>query len=139
MKPACMDDREFVRWNELNESITAVGSRASSPCQDCRLDWAREMRDVGRCDGRPGRSGPSVTPEDGRIPTVEELHAAGIHHPRSSAIIAAATRKHIAAGRRERAVELYNSGMSQVAVARQMGLSQAAISKYVRSARGRAA
>lgn len=50
--PACMEPDELEAWSETNRRMS-VG-RAVSPCDDCSLGFAIDMRREGRCNGRPG-------------------------------------------------------------------------------------
>jgi hypothetical protein len=50
--PACMRADELEDWWKLNRS--AVNMRVKSPCRDCTLAFALEMRTVGLCNGAPG-------------------------------------------------------------------------------------
>ena len=51
--PACMDADELIAWTESNARVNGT-SRAATPCADCTLGYAAEMRAVGRCNGTPG-------------------------------------------------------------------------------------
>ena len=53
MKPACMDDSEYLAWQEANQSTRGF-ERADTPCRDCLTDYHREMIEAGTCDGKPG-------------------------------------------------------------------------------------
>ncbi len=57
-----MTDREWRRWWEANLAVLGNLRHASSPCQDCTVEFAKEMREQGCCDGWPGspRKVPSV-------------------------------------------------------------------------------
>jgi hypothetical protein len=55
-EPLCMDAEDLEGWRRLNRG----GSRARRPCEDCPLDFAAEMRLLGRCNGSPS----SVTEDD---------------------------------------------------------------------------
>ena len=52
MKPACMDDAEYVLWDAANQTVTGTG-RARRPCSDCPLSFYQEMSRIGCCDGVP--------------------------------------------------------------------------------------
>ena len=49
--PPCMDAEEFEVWTYWNRM--SGPANAKSPCTDCSLGFAVEMRAEGRCDGRP--------------------------------------------------------------------------------------
>lgn len=54
-RPACMSDEEWALWQRSNsEWMPWPKMQAKSPCADCRVEFAREMRDEERCDGEPG-------------------------------------------------------------------------------------
>jgi len=63
MKPACMTDDEWADWNE-----PILGRRPGGhPCFDCPLDFHREQRAAGTCDGFPRHDGgrrPTYQPEE---------------------------------------------------------------------------
>lgn len=71
--PACMDADEYALWARGNGVATGTKNgarvftgRAESPCDDCPLGYAAEMRAIGRCDGTPGgveEDEPMETPE----------------------------------------------------------------------------
>jgi hypothetical protein len=50
-----MEDAEWALWRESVETFTYATERLrpKSPCQDCTLAFAVEMRREGRCDGVP--------------------------------------------------------------------------------------
>lgn len=56
VRPACMSDDELALWNRR----PTAGGRNSrrgwrgTPCDDCLLWHALEMRAEGRCNGTPG-------------------------------------------------------------------------------------
>jgi hypothetical protein len=50
--PACMEPDELAAWGEMNGRVRGSG-QAQSPCTDCRLAFAIEMRAIGRCNGTP--------------------------------------------------------------------------------------
>lgn len=64
MKPACMSDSEHVLWLDKNRTITDRKMVAPSPCHDCPLGFAADMRLEGRCDGSPG----GIRDDDGALP-----------------------------------------------------------------------
>jgi hypothetical protein len=49
--PACMTAAEWVGWRRHNDH--AQSNRAPSPCFDCPLGFAADMRAIGMCDGKP--------------------------------------------------------------------------------------
>lgn len=55
MIAACMSADEQTDWDGFNRQV-ARPSR--SPCVDCFLAFATEMRAEGRCNGVPGRARP---------------------------------------------------------------------------------
>lgn len=50
-----MTDAEWAGWSTANDTMTWPNVRASSPCRDCTLGFAAEMRARDLCDGTPGR------------------------------------------------------------------------------------
>lgn len=52
MRP-CMDADDWDDWEALNRRLLAADERAQSPCEDCTVRYAVEMRLLGRCDGWP--------------------------------------------------------------------------------------
>jgi len=114
MKPKCMTDEDYRRWQLWNNRVVTMSEMAQSPCQDCMPDFAREMRAIDMCNGRPGGFAGTIAPH--QIASIEN---------RRKAMREAA----------DRAFELYMQGMKQVDVAKTMGLSQSAISKYIRMKR----
>lgn len=59
--PACMTAAELALWQAGNGLTTGTkngrrvyAGRAASPCDDCTLGYAADMRAAGRCDGTPG-------------------------------------------------------------------------------------
>lgn len=82
MRP-CMTADEARLWDAANRYMV---HRAASPCDDCPLAFAREMRALGCCDGVPGPKvgRPSMGavrrriggPHANRYPTEEERLAA---------------------------------------------------------------
>jgi hypothetical protein len=113
--PACMDARDLAAWVEANERCWA--SRAWSPCADCTADYAAEMRDIGRCDGRPPFPDEDVDDSPSRAP----------HH-----LASAASRRRRALRLAERAVSLREQGMAWAQVARALGVSGSWVYKWVR-------
>ena len=55
MKPARMDPAEYALWGRANDAISR--HPAGSPCHDCPMSFALEMRAEGRCDGEPAETG----------------------------------------------------------------------------------
>lgn len=47
-----MDPGEWAEWSRLND-IQPRANRAESPCEDCTVRFAVQMRLAGRCDGWP--------------------------------------------------------------------------------------
>jgi hypothetical protein len=58
--PACMTLEEFELWCAAN--ARAGSQRAPSPCSDCPLSFAIEMRAEDRCNGEPGGEPGEPTP-----------------------------------------------------------------------------
>jgi hypothetical protein len=60
VKPACMDQREWLVWCDANESLRP--DEATTPCRDCTPLWHADMVAGGMCDGVPrvGRSKPAL-------------------------------------------------------------------------------
>jgi len=114
MKPKCMTDDDLSRWKFHNARVITIQDMASSPCQDCPVEYAREMRAIDMCNGRPGGFAGNVPP-----------HIVASAANRRKAMLEAA----------DRAFALYMDGMRQVDVAKTMGMSQSAISKYIRMKR----
>lgn len=52
--PLCMDADELADWHALNSRNSNRSERAATPCDDCLLGFAAEMRAQGRCNGTPG-------------------------------------------------------------------------------------
>ena len=48
----CMDDYEYNTWEFWNNRTMAKDT-AKSPCEDCTVDYSREMAKMGLCDGTP--------------------------------------------------------------------------------------
>lgn len=53
MTPLCMTPDELAAWEDAN---SVLSSPAPSPCQDCPLAFAAQMRAEGCCNGEPGRA-----------------------------------------------------------------------------------
>ena len=53
MKPACMDPAEYALWSRANAALKF----RETPCHDCPMSFALEMRAEGRCDGEPAETG----------------------------------------------------------------------------------
>jgi len=53
MKPACMDEKEWLIWQDANERLLLM-FRAASPCRDCTPLFHADMLAGGMCDGVPG-------------------------------------------------------------------------------------
>lgn len=49
---ACMEPDEWDTWQRLNPR-NAPGGMARRPCADCPVEFARDMRAIGRCNGTP--------------------------------------------------------------------------------------
>ena len=73
MKPACMDEKEWLIWQDANERLWGV-HRSESPCRDCTPLFHADMVAGGQCDGTP------LTGTRGQ-PTYEEEE-----HPRYSVV-----------------------------------------------------
>jgi len=52
VKPACMDEKEWLIWQDANERLLLM-FRAASPCRDCTPLWHADMLAGGQCDGVP--------------------------------------------------------------------------------------
>jgi len=52
MKPACMDEKEWLVWCDANERLWGV-HRSESPCRDCTPLFHADMLAGGQCDGVP--------------------------------------------------------------------------------------
>lgn len=62
-RPACFADDEWESWSEaanVAAAQTRWGKPVQSPCADCPLAFALQMRAEGRCDGVPGGLGRPV-------------------------------------------------------------------------------
>lgn len=112
MKPKCMTDHEYERWQFWNQRIVVEQDKAKSPCEDCPAWFARDMRSIDMCNGRPGGFA-------GPVPPPHVSASAEKRHRRMREVA-------------DRAFALYMNGMSQVRVAEEMGLSQSVVSKYIR-------
>ena len=57
MTPACMTPDELRLWQDANRVLTTT--KSDTPCRDCPLAFAVEMRAIDCCNGVPleGRSG----------------------------------------------------------------------------------
>ena len=66
MTPACMTTEELLLWDEANRITSKT---AETPCRDCPVAFAVEMRAVGRCNGVPleGRWGRPPLNEQARL------------------------------------------------------------------------
>ena len=53
MKRACMDPTEYALWSRANAALKF----RETPCHDCPMSFALEMRAEGRCDGEPAATG----------------------------------------------------------------------------------
>ena len=51
-KPACMDEKEWLIWQDANERLLQM-FRAASPCRDCTPLFHADMVAGGMCDGVP--------------------------------------------------------------------------------------
>jgi hypothetical protein len=64
-KPACMDEKEWLVWQDANERLWGIG-RSESPCRDCTPLFHADMLAGGMCDGVPlpgDRPAPPVGPK----------------------------------------------------------------------------
>ena len=53
--PLCMSANELADWQGSNDRTPDCGGlRAVSPCTDCTLGYAAEMRELDKCNGVPG-------------------------------------------------------------------------------------
>jgi hypothetical protein len=53
--PLCMEPDELADWHQHNRTAAfAAKGKALSPCEDCLLGYALEMRAIGKCNGTPG-------------------------------------------------------------------------------------
>ena len=50
--PSCMTEDEFRAWQDANRKASPA-AQVIRPCSDCPASWARQMRGLGRCEGRP--------------------------------------------------------------------------------------
>jgi hypothetical protein len=109
-----MSADDFADWTAKNLAIYSLTDRAPSPCYDCTLSFALEMRAEGRCDGHPGGlpyAAPSIT---------------------ERSVMAVKVRKAKADERMRRAVELQQQGLYQREIAAEMGFSLASVGKWLR-------
>lgn len=109
-KPACMDAEEHAAWTEMNDRLWIT--KALTPCSDCVMGFALEMRAIDMCDGEPGVQ-----------PTKAELRR------RHSATLRA--RK---AARMARTLELATAGYRQATIVRLTGYGRSTVSRYLREA-----
>ena len=108
-----MDTSEWANWTE---AMQRVESPVSTPCDDCLVGFALEMRDIGRCDGHPGGF------EDDHV--VFDASEARAHIRRSE-------------DRRERieqAVRLRLGGLKHHEIAEAMSLERSTVSMYLKEA-----
>lgn len=112
-----MDAIEYAEWQAHNERISSKYIQALTPCHDCLAGYAADMRAIGRCDGIPGEPLVEVPPP-ARTRSHEQYYAE--KHARMLESI-------------ERANELLDTGMTQTAVAKVMGVSPSAVSKWSRA------
>lgn len=74
----CMDPDELAEWHRRNETAASyVGGRAATPCEDCLLAFALEMRAIKRCNGTPGAAA-DVEDQDEPETPAEEKHMATV-------------------------------------------------------------
>lgn len=111
-----MSESEYAAWVESNQRI--AWNRAASPCDDCIVSFALEMRAQDRCDGTPGGW------EDDEDPT-------SIERAREAAVAAVRARR---ASRIAEADRLRRSGLSLREVAAAMGTSRQVVWRYLRDA-----
>lgn len=105
----CMDDDDYAEWTHHNRLAKADG--VASPCADCLLPFALEMRGLGRCDGTPGwRRGAILSAES----TLERPVYVMRPNPR-----------------RDRAMHLHEMGFRQAEIARALGVSKSCVSRYL--------
>lgn len=53
--PLCMTPDELADWDKHNRTAAfAAHGAARTPCEDCLLGYALEMRAIGKCNGTPG-------------------------------------------------------------------------------------
>jgi hypothetical protein len=52
MKPARMDEKDWLVWCDANERLWGV-QRSESPCRDCLPLFHADMVAGGQCDGTP--------------------------------------------------------------------------------------
>lgn len=110
-----MDDDDWADWTALHLRLAAKADLDETPCHDCQAHYAAEMRAIGRCDGEPL----ATTPRE------SSPHVLASARSRRSRMLR----------RVERAASLRASGMTYAQIAREMGVTSGAVSKYLHMAR----
>ena len=126
--PACMTDAEFAAWTEKNEAIPKPEWRASTPCMDCPHWFAQEQRELGSCDGAPGKKQPQATPY---YLTAEYKREKLRRWRRGKGVIDIEQRT---SERVEMALRLRESGLRNVDIARHMGVQRQTVGKLLKKA-----
>lgn len=77
--PLCMDADELAHWQNSNDCMPDYGGlHAATPCTDCTLGYAAEMRAIGKCNGVPGGAEEDDEPEP--TPRQESRHMSTTVH-----------------------------------------------------------
>lgn len=118
----CMDEEEYEAWSAHNRMANAAA--AESPCADCLIGYAIEMRTEGRCNGRP--RGASEENDLGWLLSRPHWSPEGVRR-------SAEARSRAKAERVARAVELRGQGLSNKQIAAVMGVQDNTIWYYLRN------
>lgn len=117
--PDCMTDAELDSWQAANRRISDVKERALRPCADCPIEFAREMRREGLCNGSPRRTGMTATSVALRVRQWRESQA----RRRAGAPLLRRSREEVAALALE-VVALQNDGHSLAEAGRILGIKE---------------
>jgi DNA-binding phage protein len=115
-----MSQHEYERWQFWNQRVDGPHV-VDSPCYDCPVGFAIEMRAAGRCDGEPRDQEDDVFYDAEERRVQNALNAAAINRARKDARI-------------REALELHEMGMSKPQIAKEMGLRRETIYKYFQQA-----
>jgi len=129
MKPACMTQTEYETWQTANDSMRW---QASSPCSDCRLEWALEQESKGACLiwngcdyvlGTPSGDGTPLTDAERQRRSGVRRHQRSVDYELPHQL------------RMKDAWTLHEAGRSTRQIARQMDVHRNTVARYIREMR----
>jgi DNA-binding CsgD family transcriptional regulator len=142
-----MTDHEWAEWMALNRQCW--DERAFSACGDCTVGFSAEMRDIGLCDGFPGRQ-PGKPLARNAISLLVVLRTLGMsqsaisrtldiplstvhaHLTGRNAMIPLGVRRQRAAERQRQAAAMKKDGHTTAHIARTLGVSRSMARRFLR-------